>query len=79
MNREELGKHGVRLKKQIAALASELDKAGRLKLKLELMAGGACESVARLLMTGDYDPNPRRDLIDNMEEVLAKLRKARAS
>ena len=77
--REELRKQGDRLKQQVKALAKTLDRKGRLKLKLRLMEGDIGETVARELLNGTYQANPRQDLLEVMEDVLASFGKARAS
>lgn len=79
MNREEQRKQGERLKKQVKILADQLDRSGKLKLKIALMQGETSETVARRLISGEYDRTPRKDLIENMEGVLAKFGKAKAS
>lgn len=77
-------KQGERLKAAIAALVKELDRAGRLRLKFALMQGGRTysETTVRLLMEGNYDRHPGKDLIETMSDVLARFGKpvkARAS
>lgn len=80
MTRDEQHRSGERLKKEIKALADTLDRKGRLKLKLALqLSGEISETVARLLMNGDYEKSPRRETIETMEGALASFRKARAT
>ena len=79
MTRIERQKHGDIVKRRLENLAASADKAGRLKIKIALMEGGAAETTARLLMLGTYDKIPGVDLIENMEGVLARFGKAKAS
>lgn len=79
MTREELQRRAEQAKRQIHALASKTNDIGRRKMKLALQVGGASETVARLLINGEYGRNPRQDLVENMEEVVARFGKAKAS